>query len=78
VELNEEVRRLSKLVDELVPFMLIDVLNGILIGPPPSGHPDDDCDDCVWYRESSNLRDRIEAGEFGSLAVSRWNDLLGQ
>lgn len=51
-------------VDELFPYMLNDVQQGLRIGPPPEGHDNDNCPDCQWYDKSVNLLGRISQGEF--------------
>lgn len=51
-------------VDELLPYMLDDLQQGLRIGPPPDGHDNDNCPDCQWYNRSINLLGRINQGEF--------------
>ena len=58
-----EIHRLQSLVAELLPFMANDVRQAMSMGPAPVGHVDD-CEDCVWYRESLVRKQRIEDGEF--------------
>lgn len=63
LDLSEEIIRLQSLIQELLPFMINDVNQALIMGPPPEGH-NDDCLDCVWYRESLALKARLDAGEF--------------
>lgn len=62
-EAADEIERLRALVSELLPFMTIDVLSGVKLGPAPASHSDE-CDDCLWYEISKKWEKRIHSGEF--------------
>jgi hypothetical protein len=62
----DEIKRLRGIIDELIPYLIIDVRSGITLGEPPLGH-DDDCSDCDWYRESLAWKQRLKSGELGSV-----------
>lgn len=55
---------LRRHVDQLFPYMLQDIQQGLRLGPPPEGHDADNCSDCQWYAASIELRDRINSGEY--------------
>lgn len=61
---SQTIVKLRKDIDELLPYALNDAQQGTTMGPPPEGH-EDDCPDCVWYRESVELLARINSGVFG-------------
>jgi len=65
----DEIERLRALVKELLPFMLEDVIQGVMLGEPPfdPNHCDDasdKCPDCVWFIGSTKWKARIDSGEF--------------
>ena len=61
----EEIQNLRSLVNELLPYMLNDMTQGLAIGP--SDHCKDaqaPCRDCQWYEDASLWKKRWDAGEF--------------
>lgn len=73
---DNEVNRLSALVEELLPFAVSDVADGLRLGPPPLDHPQDACSDCLWWERAVRLASRIFAGEFGHNAATLLRDAL--
>jgi hypothetical protein len=67
LEAADEIERLRSLLAEVLPIVIRDVECGVALGEPPVGHPDDDCEDCKWYKGSLELKSRIDAGEFGGV-----------
>lgn len=64
-EAAEEIQNLRSLVNELLPYMLNDMTQGLAIGP--SDHCKDaqaPCTDCQWYEDASLWKKRLDAGEF--------------
>jgi len=51
----------------MLPLLISDVHNGLMIGPPPDGHLEDGCEDCQWYKKSLDWDSRIRSGEFEEL-----------
>lgn len=75
-EVNEELRErivrsfnAPQYWEDMLPALIRDVLAGLKMGPPPADHPTDNCEDCVWYDESVQWKNRILSGEFGSAAI---------
>lgn len=66
--LDVEVTRLRSILEEVAPFVISDVLSGLRLGPPPSSHITDSCDDCMWYAESLSWASRILNGDLGEHA----------
>lgn len=64
VEAIEEIQRLRSIIKDLLPYMILDMEQALIMGPAPSNHPDDNCPDCVWYKESLAWKERIDSGEF--------------
>jgi hypothetical protein len=53
-----EIERLRNLVDDLIPFAINDVEQGLRVAE--EGHSDQ-CDDCMWYESSLEWKKRIDA-----------------
>jgi hypothetical protein len=64
IRLYTDQARLHALVQEMLPVFAADVRDGVALGPPPDDHLDDNCADCIWYRESLARQARLDAGEF--------------
>ena len=66
----EEIQNLRSLVNELLPYMLNDMTQGLAIGP--SDHCKDvqgPCRDCQWYEDASFWKKRWDAGEFKNYSL---------
>ena len=68
-EAASEIEKLRSLVSELLPFMLNDMEQGLVIGEPPfeKDHCKDKdvlCPDCQWFEQSIFWKNRVDAGEF--------------
>lgn len=68
-EAAEEIKNLRSLVNELLPYMLNDMTQGLLLGEPPfeKDHCKDaqaPCPDCQWFEDASLWKKRWDAGEF--------------
>jgi hypothetical protein len=70
---EDDLDRLRTQVADLLPFMIVDVRNGLALGPAPADRTDTDCEDCQWYRESLDWKARIDAGEFGQGLDIDWS-----
>jgi hypothetical protein len=55
----DEIERLRNLVDDLLPFAINDVQQGLQVGAAEEGHSDQ-CDDCAWYEASLEWQKRID------------------
>jgi hypothetical protein len=64
---TEHIKHLENVISELVPYMVLDVYNGLFL-QPTSDH-DDSCQDCNWFKESKEWETRIRSNEFGNEAV---------
>lgn len=69
----DEIEKLRSLVKELLPFMLNDMEQGLVIGEPPfeKDHCKDEstlCPDCQWFEQSIFWKKRVDAGEFKDYA----------
>lgn len=69
-DLEQENGRLQALVQELRPYLEMDVNSGLSVGPSTESHfhykdPSYTCSDCEWYNESIAWVKRLEAGELG-------------
>ena len=64
---EKNIDKWKNLVAEILPLLISDVHNGLMIGPPPDGHIDDNCEDCQWYKKSLEWDERIRSGEFEEL-----------
>ena len=72
-----EVKRLTALLDDLVPYAASDALCGVYTTAPEvcmACTPEAKCLDCLWYEESTVLLERFRSGEFGELAIRLAND----
>lgn len=68
-EAASKIEKLRSLVSELLPFMLNDMEQGLVIGEPPfeKDHCKDEstlCPDCQWFEQSTLWKKRVDAGEF--------------
>lgn len=61
--MSPTIQKMAHHIQELLPYALADAEQGVAMGPPPEGH-DDECADCVWYRESVELLNRIQSGYY--------------
>ena len=65
----EQIKNLRSLISELLPYMLNDMEQGLVIGEPPfeKDHCKDKdvlCPDCQWFEDSTLWKNRVDAGEF--------------
>lgn len=70
---SDEINRLRSLISELLPFMLNDMEQGLVIGEPPfeKDHCKNQstlCPDCQWFEQSIFWKKRVDAGEFKDYA----------
>lgn len=62
-EAANEIQRLHLLTAQLLPFMLNDMEDGLRIGP--YDHEEEEpCGDCIWFKEASYWKKRVDAGDF--------------
>lgn len=62
-EAADEIQKLTLLVKQLIPFMLNDMEEGLHLGF--SHHEEEEpCGDCVWFKEASYWKRRLDAGHF--------------
>jgi hypothetical protein len=62
------IETLKQHCEEMFPYFVQDVRQGLSIGPPPEGHDNDFCPDCQWYKTSIDAHARITGGEFDYLS----------
>lgn len=69
-EAAEEIQKLRSLVNELLPYMLNDMTQGL--GLEVSDHCKDaqaPCRDCQWFEDASLWKKRWDAGEFKGYTI---------
>lgn len=58
-----EIERLRSLVKELLPYMMLDMDQGLITGRPPEDNSHNWWHS-EWYKESLAWKERIDSGEF--------------
>lgn len=64
-ELKFQVNDLVQQVEELLPFFIEEVEEGLKFGMDSGYHADDGCEKCLTYRWAVLMKARLDDGDFG-------------
>jgi hypothetical protein len=64
-ELRFQVAELLRQIEELLPFLVDEVNEGLKFASDCSYHDDDGCPECVNFRWAALMKARLDNGDFG-------------